>query len=102
MFEDNEINSLSPDLIYENGVCVKASDCPCEHHGMLYPSGLVIQEDCNNWSDTKLSYAVVELRSIDACVCVNACIDFCSCLSTCFGGMWNCTENSCPGVYLFN
>ncbi len=76
MFEDNEINSLSPDLIYENGVCVKASDCPCEHHGMLYPSGLVIQEDCNNWSDTKWSSAVVELRSIDACVCVNACIDF--------------------------
>uniref|UniRef100_A0A671S0L1 Otogelin-like n=1 Tax=Sinocyclocheilus anshuiensis TaxID=1608454 RepID=A0A671S0L1_9TELE len=35
-------------LIYENGVCVKASECPCEHHGMLYPSGLVIQEDCNN------------------------------------------------------
>uniref|UniRef100_A0A673LF66 Otogelin-like n=1 Tax=Sinocyclocheilus rhinocerous TaxID=307959 RepID=A0A673LF66_9TELE len=53
------------DLIYENGVCVKASDCPCEHHGMLYPSGHVIQEDCNN--------------------------------CTCVGGMWNCTENSCPG-----
>uniref|UniRef100_A0A8C0Y8X1 Otogelin n=1 Tax=Cyprinus carpio carpio TaxID=630221 RepID=A0A8C0Y8X1_CYPCA len=53
------------DLIYENGVCVKASDCPCEHHGMLYPSGHVTQEDCNN--------------------------------CTCVGGMWNCTENSCPG-----
>ncbi|ROK23437.1 Otogelin [Anabarilius grahami] len=38
------------DLIYEDGVCVKASDCPCEHHGMLYPSGHVIQEDCNNCS----------------------------------------------------
>ncbi|XP_052458890.1 otogelin-like [Carassius gibelio] len=36
------------DLIYENGVCVKASECPCEHHGMLYPSGHVVQEDCNN------------------------------------------------------
>ncbi|XP_051564620.1 otogelin-like isoform X2 [Myxocyprinus asiaticus] len=36
------------DLIYEDGVCVKASDCPCEHHGMLYSSGHVIQEDCNN------------------------------------------------------
>ncbi|CAM4525951.1 unnamed protein product [Leuciscus chuanchicus] len=36
------------DLIYEDGVCVKASDCPCEHHSMLYPSGHVIQEDCNN------------------------------------------------------
>lgn len=32
-------------------MCVKASDCPCEHHGMLYPSGQIIQEDCNNWSD---------------------------------------------------
>ncbi|XP_016092643.1 otogelin-like [Sinocyclocheilus grahami] len=53
------------DLIYENGVCVKASECPCEHHGMLYPSGLVIQEDCNN--------------------------------CTCVGGIWNCTEHSCPG-----
>ncbi|XP_056591424.1 otogelin [Triplophysa dalaica] len=36
------------DLIFEDGVCVKASDCPCEHHGMLYPSGQIIQEDCNN------------------------------------------------------
>ncbi|KAL1271209.1 hypothetical protein QQF64_030225, partial [Cirrhinus molitorella] len=53
------------DLIYENGVCVKASDCPCEHHGLLYPSGHVIQEDCNN--------------------------------CTCVGGIWNCTEHSCPG-----
>ncbi|KAI2662538.1 Otogelin [Labeo rohita] len=51
-------------LIYENGVCVKASDCPCEHHGMLYPSGHIIQEDCNN--------------------------------CTCVGGIWNCTEHSCP------
>uniref|UniRef100_A0A673IFZ6 Otogelin-like n=1 Tax=Sinocyclocheilus rhinocerous TaxID=307959 RepID=A0A673IFZ6_9TELE len=52
-------------LIYENGVCVKASECPCEHHGMLYPSEHVIQEDCNN--------------------------------CTCVGGIWNCTEHSCPG-----
>nr|XP_055062769.1 otogelin isoform X3 [Misgurnus anguillicaudatus] len=36
------------DLIYEDGVCVKVSDCPCEHHGMVYPSGHIIQEDCNN------------------------------------------------------
>ncbi|KAG1943166.1 otogelin-like protein [Pimephales promelas] len=36
------------DLIYEDGVCVKASDCPCEHHSMLYPTGHVIQDDCNN------------------------------------------------------
>uniref|UniRef100_A0A8C1YUL6 Otogelin n=1 Tax=Cyprinus carpio TaxID=7962 RepID=A0A8C1YUL6_CYPCA len=51
---DNKLQCLDgcycPDgnLIYENGVCVKASECPCEHHGMLYPSGHVIQEDCNN------------------------------------------------------
>uniref|UniRef100_A0A8B9HR24 Otogelin n=1 Tax=Astyanax mexicanus TaxID=7994 RepID=A0A8B9HR24_ASTMX len=36
------------DLIYEDGLCVKASDCPCEHRGMLYPSGHTIQEECNN------------------------------------------------------
>uniref|UniRef100_A0AAR2LEP6 Otogelin n=1 Tax=Pygocentrus nattereri TaxID=42514 RepID=A0AAR2LEP6_PYGNA len=52
-------------LIYEDGLCVKPSDCPCEHHGMLYPSGHTIQEDCNN--------------------------------CTCVGGVWNCTEHSCPG-----
>ncbi|XP_036439819.1 otogelin isoform X3 [Colossoma macropomum] len=53
------------DLIYEDGLCVKPSDCPCEHRGMLYPSGHTIQEDCNN--------------------------------CTCVGGVWNCTEHSCPG-----
>ncbi|KAI5630251.1 otogelin, partial [Silurus asotus] len=53
------------DLIYENGICVKLSDCPCEHRGMLYPSGHTIQEECNN--------------------------------CTCAGGVWNCTEQSCPG-----
>ncbi|TRY85791.1 hypothetical protein DNTS_014593 [Danionella cerebrum] len=36
------------DLIFEDGVCVRPSDCPCEHHGMLYPSGNIILEDCNN------------------------------------------------------
>ncbi|XP_060714805.1 otogelin [Tachysurus vachellii] len=35
-------------LIYEDGICVKPSDCPCEHRGMLYPSGHTIQEKCNN------------------------------------------------------
>lgn len=58
MFEGNKIILMTLDLIYEDGVCVKASDCPCEHHSMLYPSGHVIQEDCNNWSDTILSYAL--------------------------------------------
>ncbi|XP_030649228.1 otogelin [Chanos chanos] len=36
------------DLIYEGGVCVKASDCPCEYHGMIYPPGHTVQEECNN------------------------------------------------------
>ncbi|XP_035275409.1 otogelin [Anguilla anguilla] len=53
------------DLIYEGGSCVKASDCPCEYHGMVYPSGQMVQEECNN--------------------------------CTCLGGVWNCTEYSCPG-----
>ncbi|XP_067105524.1 otogelin [Osmerus mordax] len=53
------------DLIYEDGSCVKPSDCPCEYHGMVYPSGQTVQEECNN--------------------------------CTCMGGVWNCTDHSCPG-----
>ncbi|XP_028812754.1 otogelin [Denticeps clupeoides] len=53
------------DLIYEGGSCVQASDCPCEHRGMLYPPGQTIKEECNN--------------------------------CTCLGGVWNCTDYSCPG-----
>ncbi|KAL1007586.1 hypothetical protein UPYG_G00088760 [Umbra pygmaea] len=53
------------ELIYRDGSCVKASDCPCEYHGVVYPSGQSIQEECNN--------------------------------CTCEGGVWNCTEYSCPG-----
>uniref|UniRef100_A0A3P8VXA6 Otogelin n=1 Tax=Cynoglossus semilaevis TaxID=244447 RepID=A0A3P8VXA6_CYNSE len=52
-------------LIYEDGRCVTPSDCPCEYHGMFYPSGQTLQEECNN--------------------------------CTCVGGMWNCTDHSCPG-----
>ncbi|XP_034536187.1 otogelin [Notolabrus celidotus] len=52
-------------LIYEDGGCVTPSDCPCEYHGMFYPSGQTLQEECNN--------------------------------CTCVGGLWNCTEYSCPG-----
>ncbi|KAM8894367.1 otogelin isoform 2-T2 [Spinachia spinachia] len=52
-------------LIYEDGGCVAASDCPCEYHGLFYPSGLTLQEECSN--------------------------------CTCTGGVWNCTEHSCPG-----
>ncbi|GLD55777.1 otogelin-like protein [Lates japonicus] len=52
-------------LIYEDGSCVMPSDCPCEYHGMFYPSGQMLQEECNN--------------------------------CTCVGGVWNCTDYSCPG-----
>ncbi|XP_044212195.1 otogelin [Thunnus albacares] len=52
-------------LIYEDGSCVTPSDCPCEYHGMFYPSGQTLQEECNN--------------------------------CTCVGGVWNCTDYSCPG-----
>uniref|UniRef100_A0A3P9KE54 Otogelin n=1 Tax=Oryzias latipes TaxID=8090 RepID=A0A3P9KE54_ORYLA len=52
-------------LIFEDGGCVEASDCPCEHHGVFYPAGQVLQEECNN--------------------------------CTCVGGVWNCTDHSCPG-----
>uniref|UniRef100_A0A3B4YDQ7 Otogelin n=1 Tax=Seriola lalandi dorsalis TaxID=1841481 RepID=A0A3B4YDQ7_SERLL len=52
-------------LIYEDGGCVMPSDCPCEYHGMFYPSGQTLQEECNN--------------------------------CTCVGGVWNCTDYSCPG-----
>ncbi|KAI3377328.1 hypothetical protein L3Q82_008531, partial [Scortum barcoo] len=52
-------------LIYEDEGCVTPSDCPCEYHGMFYPSGQMLQEECNN--------------------------------CTCLGGVWNCTDYSCPG-----
>ncbi|XP_030582086.1 otogelin [Archocentrus centrarchus] len=51
-------------LIYEDGGCVMPSDCPCEYHGMFYPSGQTLQEECNT--------------------------------CTCVGGVWNCTDHSCP------
>uniref|UniRef100_A0A3B3RBH6 Otogelin n=1 Tax=Paramormyrops kingsleyae TaxID=1676925 RepID=A0A3B3RBH6_9TELE len=51
--------------IYKNGSCMKALDCPCEHHGMVYLPGQTIQEECNT--------------------------------CTCLGGLWNCSEHSCPG-----
>ncbi|XP_023807134.2 otogelin isoform X3 [Oryzias latipes] len=52
-------------LIFQDGGCVEASDCPCEHHGVFYPAGQMLQEECNN--------------------------------CTCVGGVWNCTDHSCPG-----
>lgn len=26
------------------------AECPCEFHGILYPTGSVVKEDCNAWS----------------------------------------------------
>lgn len=45
----NEAVLRPPGLIYEDGGCVTTSDCPCEYHGMFYPSGQTLQEECNNW-----------------------------------------------------
>uniref|UniRef100_A0A3P8PA52 Otogelin n=1 Tax=Astatotilapia calliptera TaxID=8154 RepID=A0A3P8PA52_ASTCA len=42
-------------LIYEDGGCVMPSDCPCEYHGMFYPSGQTLQEECNTCKCTTLS-----------------------------------------------
>ncbi|XP_051919390.1 otogelin isoform X3 [Hippocampus zosterae] len=35
-------------LIFEDGSCVMPSDCPCEYHGVSYPSGQIVQEECRN------------------------------------------------------
>ncbi|XP_072324712.1 LOW QUALITY PROTEIN: SCO-spondin [Scyliorhinus torazame] len=32
----------------ESGMCVKAEDCPCYHHGQKYPPGQAIQQKCND------------------------------------------------------
>lgn len=36
-------------LIYENELCVKPMDCPCDYHGSLFEMGSVVYEECNNW-----------------------------------------------------
>ncbi|XP_055010339.1 LOW QUALITY PROTEIN: otogelin [Boleophthalmus pectinirostris] len=51
-------------LVLESGSCVLPSECPCEHHGLMYPSGHTLDDRCN------------------------------SC--TCVGGVWNCTDYTCP------
>ncbi|KAM9816911.1 otogelin [Neosynchiropus ocellatus] len=38
----------SDGLIYKDGSCVTPSDCPCELHGHVYPSGHTLLEECNN------------------------------------------------------
>ncbi|NWY35990.1 OTOG protein, partial [Sylvia atricapilla] len=35
-------------LIYENGLCVKPMDCPCDYHGSSFEMGSVVYEECNN------------------------------------------------------
>ncbi|NXE36992.1 OTOG protein, partial [Ptilorrhoa leucosticta] len=35
-------------LIYENELCVKPIDCPCDYHGSSFEMGSVVYEECNN------------------------------------------------------
>ncbi|NXK84637.1 OTOG protein, partial [Amazona guildingii] len=35
-------------LIYENELCVKPMDCPCDYHGSFFKMGSVVYEECNN------------------------------------------------------
>ncbi|NXE20709.1 OTOG protein, partial [Ardeotis kori] len=35
-------------LIYENELCVKPMDCPCDYHGSFSEVGSVVYEECNN------------------------------------------------------
>uniref|UniRef100_A0A663M5E9 Otogelin n=1 Tax=Athene cunicularia TaxID=194338 RepID=A0A663M5E9_ATHCN len=35
-------------LIYENEMCVKPMDCPCDYHGNFFEMGSVVYEECNN------------------------------------------------------
>ncbi|XP_037259104.1 LOW QUALITY PROTEIN: otogelin [Falco rusticolus] len=35
-------------LIYENELCVKPIDCPCDYHGSFFEMGSVVYEECNN------------------------------------------------------
>ncbi|KAK7929826.1 hypothetical protein WMY93_006221 [Mugilogobius chulae] len=53
-------------FVLESGSCVLPSECPCEHHGLMYPSGQTLDDRCNT--------------------------------CTCVGGVWNCTDYTCPDV----
>ncbi|XP_078243433.1 otogelin [Pogona vitticeps] len=35
-------------LIYENKLCVRPTECPCDYHGTVHRSGAVVYEECNN------------------------------------------------------
>ncbi|KAK1212905.1 OTOG protein, partial [Pygoscelis papua] len=39
-------------LIYENDLCVKPMDCPCDYHGSFFEMGSVVYEECNNCTCT--------------------------------------------------
>uniref|UniRef100_A0A8B9E9X0 Otogelin n=1 Tax=Anser cygnoides TaxID=8845 RepID=A0A8B9E9X0_ANSCY len=39
-------------LIYENELCVKPMDCPCDYHGSFFDIGSVVYEECNNCTCT--------------------------------------------------
>ncbi|KAF1654437.1 Otogelin, partial [Eudyptes chrysocome] len=39
-------------LIYENDLCVKPADCPCDYHGSFFEMGSVVYEECNNCTCT--------------------------------------------------
>ncbi|NXI66764.1 OTOG protein, partial [Anseranas semipalmata] len=39
-------------LIYENELCVKPMDCPCDYHGSFFDMGSVVYEECNNCTCT--------------------------------------------------
>ncbi|XP_061466216.1 otogelin isoform X3 [Rhineura floridana] len=39
-------------LIYENKLCVRPTECPCDYHGTIHRTGAVIHEECNNCTCT--------------------------------------------------
>ncbi|NWR71902.1 OTOG protein, partial [Centropus unirufus] len=50
---DSELSCIDgcycPDgLIYQNELCVKPMDCPCDYHGRFFEIGSVVYEECNN------------------------------------------------------
>nr|XP_033784676.1 otogelin [Geotrypetes seraphini] len=48
-------------LIYENKVCVKPSECPCDYHGVSYPVGSMVYDACNNCTCTGGKWACTDL-----------------------------------------
>ncbi|XP_033009673.1 otogelin isoform X2 [Lacerta agilis] len=53
-------------LIYENKLCLRPSECPCDYHGSVYRTGAVVHEECNSctcaggkWICTNLTCSAV-------------------------------------------